>query len=495
MGTFGSVFQTILSKNYSINLNNIIIRINSVNKSFLVSRARSVTQANAASVTSIYTEQMWVNLIATSDATGKLRLYRDGTEVSYSANNTGSGSFVTDTGKPLTLFNRSITANPFFGKIAEVGIWNRILTTEERKRIVVDRWKPSIIPDGLVSYIPLTGDTPEKELVSDSTAILSGTASTDHVPDVVSELNNFSTFPLSAHNSNYGKGVICSQVIPSVKDKVAKVSLFLSSEKTDGIISGNDSYTAFSCLNFYETSNESSWTIYKNSSSYNVLNTADQGYLTNSQTVSFSTQEDVFTSSPSVTYKTSLSDGTFDVWCRCGGTGTFWYAWDGDVLPSKITLTSTIKWQFLGRISNEESQTRNLVFYLGSANLESIKLDEVFIYPIGSDRKIDSLSSIQNVTGDSYNTFVRVRNLLNSAIQSMPNGVIENCHFWLPSHKINTPEWYNYSIPETQFDEGLSIDFTVISGSSNHPRWLYATTNDNGTAMYSTDWGVSFNEQ
>lgn len=74
----------------------------------------------------------------------------------------GNGAISSDSGLNLAFLNTSLTGDfRFPGSIAEIGIWNRVLTTEELQHLAVDRYTPSIISTGLVGAWKINGGNPE----------------------------------------------------------------------------------------------------------------------------------------------------------------------------------------------------------------------------------------------------------------------------------------------------------------------------------------------
>lgn len=490
--TIDSTQPVILTKLRSDNSDNIVVKVNLTTKSLSFQRHRSVTPASCVTNSNFYSTNMWCHILVYCDSSGNVKIYRDGSEPSsYASSSSGSGDFDVDTGTSLIFFNSYSETETFPGRLCETSFWDRDLNTLERKQLVVDRFPQNAISNSLLAYFRFEGSTQEVESISGIPGTNSGTTQEDHLPDINSSPTELTIFSVGSHEQGFKQGEVLSQVIENIQINTSKCSIYLHGEQNSDSIIRGDSYIAFSCLNFYDTNSYEKWAIYPQISEYNLLSTCDQGYLTNAQESTYTTETDVYTSSPSVRYKIILPEGASTVWCRCAGSDKLWYAWSGDLIPSNISLDSTLKWRLLGTVFTEESEVKTLTLYQGNAAGETLKLDQVFICPADSCRQIDSLSSVQKNTTNHYNTFVCLRDLDGGQIQPLYDGI--KAHSWLQSHLMGYPGWYNYAFEQADFVQGLSIDFIVISGGSDcHPKWVFSSSPNSGEAYKSTDWGTNF---
>lgn len=128
----------------------------------------------------------WQHLFVGSESgssTG-LQAWIDGVE---DANSPNSLSSMTDQGKSSDnwfLGETQGVSRDRDGKIAEVGMWTRILTDPEI--IALSKgFSPLFFPDGLEFYAPLFGRlSPEPDIVGGTTGTLAGTAAIEHPPTI-----------------------------------------------------------------------------------------------------------------------------------------------------------------------------------------------------------------------------------------------------------------------------------------------------------------------
>lgn len=132
------------------------------------------------------TTGVWYNLVATdggafTDHTD-IHLYRDGVEESYDGTNTqnGSGSEEAHDGPWMLAARSGANTRGINGKLAEIGVWDRVLTASE-VAILAKRYSPLFIPSGLVWYAPIMGkNSPERDIVGGDSGTLTGTTAFAH---------------------------------------------------------------------------------------------------------------------------------------------------------------------------------------------------------------------------------------------------------------------------------------------------------------------------
>jgi len=100
----------------------------------------------------------WHNLVCTyDDATHTLKSYLDGSSVLTGVLVLPGGTIKSTTFDQVVIqgFSDGAGNNTL---IAEVGVWTRILTTEDVEHLSTDRWVPSLIPNSLFGHYRLIND-------------------------------------------------------------------------------------------------------------------------------------------------------------------------------------------------------------------------------------------------------------------------------------------------------------------------------------------------
>jgi len=124
----------------------------------------------------------WVHLCYTYDAgsTGNNPvIYKDGASQSITERETPSGTY-SYSQTNFYLGSDSGSGQYHDGRMAEIAIWDRVLTSGE-VAILGDAYSPLFIPNGLVLYLPLMGRTsPEIELIGGSNGTLTETSAISH---------------------------------------------------------------------------------------------------------------------------------------------------------------------------------------------------------------------------------------------------------------------------------------------------------------------------
>ena len=123
----------------------------------------------------------WTHIVVTYDGSSTSNdpvFYRDGTLTTPTESTAPTGTI----NNTSTTFNLgSVGSGDYFnGRIAEVGVWNRVLTEGEALQLA-DAYSPLFIPRGLVMYVPLIGKlTDEYDRIKGTTGTITGTAAISH---------------------------------------------------------------------------------------------------------------------------------------------------------------------------------------------------------------------------------------------------------------------------------------------------------------------------
>lgn len=155
----------------------------------IASVTRSPVSSSAQSTDGALSIGAWVHIAMTySDADG-VRLYRNGLECGYASRSAGSGSATPDHGASLFLFNVPDGSMTFDGRLAEVGLWNRVLTTGEISLLATRGYSPVLLRAGLAGAWRLSGiAAPEPDPVHNNNATVYGTTSANHPPGIIATL-------------------------------------------------------------------------------------------------------------------------------------------------------------------------------------------------------------------------------------------------------------------------------------------------------------------
>ncbi|UCD28529.1 MAG: LamG domain-containing protein [Planctomycetota bacterium] len=150
---------------------------------------RNTTNAIAVSNANPVSYTIWTHVLATFDSTDVPRMYLNGAEISYSSQTGGSGTLKTESGGDLAFMNSVVINSTLNGRMAEVGFWNRLLSSAERTNLAANKWSPMLIPSGLVGAWRLLGDdSPEPDSVYGNNAAVTGSIKADHPPGIVTSL-------------------------------------------------------------------------------------------------------------------------------------------------------------------------------------------------------------------------------------------------------------------------------------------------------------------
>lgn len=160
----------------------IFLDINSTN----VVRAVEIDGAQgAASTTASVTVNTWQHLCGTFTAVNDRAVYLDG------ANKGTDATSITPTGLDRTAIGRRVQSSPsnyFSGRLAEVAIWNEVLTDAEVARLALQRLAaPYVRPWALIGYWPVWGhNKPEIDMSAFARHMtVNGTTVTEGPPGLV----------------------------------------------------------------------------------------------------------------------------------------------------------------------------------------------------------------------------------------------------------------------------------------------------------------------
>ena len=124
--------------------------------------------ATSAAGTLVLNQWQYVTFVF-NEATGKPQLFLNGVEVSYSVQNSHTGT-ASNSG-PIFIGNDAISGSTgaFDGYIDSVAIWNTALTATQIKAAMKYAGSPGVLPSNLVAYWPLLGTTsPEPDVPTDT---------------------------------------------------------------------------------------------------------------------------------------------------------------------------------------------------------------------------------------------------------------------------------------------------------------------------------------
>lgn len=142
----------------------------SINDQMRLIKTASGVDLESRSVLTFSVADGWVHIaiVVTSGKLGKI--YKNGTETTYSVQTAGVGTLTDDSASPF-IFSGS--SHP--GSIVELGIWDVALSPTDVTNLAAGRL-PTTISSGLIRHAPLRGATPEPETITDGTVTLVGTS-------------------------------------------------------------------------------------------------------------------------------------------------------------------------------------------------------------------------------------------------------------------------------------------------------------------------------
>lgn len=142
-----------------------------------------------------------------SSTTNDPILYLDAAAQTLAAYDINPIGTINSDGTNLMIGATSSGSGDYDGLIAEVAVWNRVLSADEIA-ILSDAFSPAFIPNGLVFYAPLMGNySPEIDLRYGTTGSFTGTAKANH-PRII--------YPGSTHNRWWSTNAVTT----SIKDLI-----------------------------------------------------------------------------------------------------------------------------------------------------------------------------------------------------------------------------------------------------------------------------------
>lgn len=150
--------------------------LNILNGNFNFTR-KGTTNCNRWAAAGTLSTGVWTHIIATNDGTitdyTHTKLYKNGIEVTYASGNNGTGTEVALVGK-WTLGGRPLDdLRNLDGRIAQVGVWNRVLTPTEIANLAAAHAPDLAAPSGLQFYFK--GNTSSLIAVPGGTGTADGT--------------------------------------------------------------------------------------------------------------------------------------------------------------------------------------------------------------------------------------------------------------------------------------------------------------------------------
>ena len=203
--------------------------------------------------------------------------------------------------------------------------------------------------------------------------------------------------------------------------------------------------------------------------------------------------------------------GVYDLWGYgyTSGEGVFW-SWDNDTTDMRRVVLGTPsgppEWTKFGSIYSHEGGQHTFSIYLSDAS--TVVLDQwYFTQDQEHDQYISSLG-LENtpltLSKAPFNTALRARSLNYDTLDDLdtPAPGAQIVTSWLSSKVIAASGKYNYLLQTTPtettitYDDGLSLDFWQIGGSSDHfVAWDFIFPGTSiGNAFVSTDFGENFTE-
>lgn len=134
--------------------------------------------------TGVPSNGVWTHLITTDDGAGNGEVYVNNATPSSSGSGTTSGT-PNDSAGSWSIGGRIYDDNRNFnGKIAEVGVWNRVISSSERSILYDDKMSPLYFPNGLLFYSPLYGSNTDVDYLNGVASTTDGTSKFAHAPIV-----------------------------------------------------------------------------------------------------------------------------------------------------------------------------------------------------------------------------------------------------------------------------------------------------------------------
>lgn len=443
----------------------------------------------------------WHNLVVYAKTGLVPDVYINGAKIQNNILVAGNGDPIDTTGE-LRLATYNAVNWGLNGSIADVGLWNRELTSSEIQ-LLANRYSPIFVPDDLVGCWRMYGDTGlayEPDYAGNYNLTLEDsppdTYSFAAHPDIITRSEDNEVFqPLGSSKSSHLRGTILRQNANiSLTNPISKSSLYLNvinGERSD-YIQEQEGIATWCAANFQDTSDRHEFILYDDSVS--VYTGSDdiaenQGFLSNSNAVNFGLSDEVRTSSAYVKYNLYLAAGTYGLYVRGYGGGTFWYSWDDDLTLDAFTLPTNLIWRKIGDFHIEDPEFHDFYIYWGKGGAQAIKIDQFRMIRTDStvsDDDIDYEHITYPSTWSPFNTFFRIRSQSTS----------DKAWSWKSSVEIRQSGWHNYDINEYNGPAGFTMDYIVISGTKNfNAQWAYTLPDTSAYSSYiSTNYGNSFSK-
>lgn len=149
--------------------------------SIRVDRDYTTNDMNYYSNTGVIAEDTLYHGLVTFNNTARTCLiYINGSLVTMATTTAGNGDLVDDSGNDLFIGDRGDSARNFDGLLAEIGIWNRILTPGEVDSLAKG-FAPTFFMNGLRFYVPTHGNnSPENDLIGGIQGTVTGSTKVSH---------------------------------------------------------------------------------------------------------------------------------------------------------------------------------------------------------------------------------------------------------------------------------------------------------------------------
>lgn len=113
-------------------------------------------------------------------------VYVDGSVVTLTPSTPATPSFGSGFANSTLNFMSRNNASLFgAGRLAEVGLWNRLLDATEAGHLGTDKWAPTLVPTNLIHYWKLEGVASPEPDPAGANATVNGAVSTAHPPGIV----------------------------------------------------------------------------------------------------------------------------------------------------------------------------------------------------------------------------------------------------------------------------------------------------------------------
>jgi len=290
-------------------------------------------------------------------------------------------------------------------------------------------------------------------------------------------------------------------------DKVS-LNLTVTNSAVQTMIIGSSGDLSFQAANFREA--RDSWAFQPSLHWIGGWETSGTTIQNANQSTSYLSSADSALNAPYVKYRLFLdTPGVYDLWGYgyTSSEGAFW-SWDDDTTDMRRLILGTPngppEWTKFGSIYSPEGGQHTFSVYLSEAT--TVVLDQwYFTQDLNFDQQLASTGTetipISSLSKSPFNTAMRIRSLDGGNLDDLtsPSSGAASITSWLSSQVITASGKYNYAIEDnngvgSDFDDGLSIDFWQIGGTSDFfSSWDFIFPgNSVGSAYISTDFGQNF---